>query len=480
MDVIGNERKPITTTKEKLKGLTMYEQIEKPKENESRTVANVDQNKSSGRQGFGFVDNRSEKNAASVQENKQNVAQMVTSITHTAATFDYGTGTDKVGVKMEAYLDSRDPIKGSGTGSPQTKLYRAVKAAASASMVRGHLLNHDLGGFGVEENLYPITSAANSRHKLAVENPVQKELAKAHAQTSVIEHGNNQGKGIYYKVTVPNPSLTTDHLVSHKNKFVCEAKKLTDVGTGSRGVQSDALFNTTIESDTGGAKSADRGKSYKTGTDGEAPEMYDSQKVVLVDWNHQKRSGKLNFDTIKESGKITVVEGGDEAAPEESDHMSKFQAEQAWNTKYNEVSFHNKLKDLCIDKASILEDIENNNLKQLVIIAAMFDVKKVMAPMKPTQEQYQLMQVYYERMANAVKSIELTNAEIEDGFALFNISLTEAATATEAAVEELIAAANEHCRTIMEFKIALEAYELHLKRFGLGVDSLGLQASTLK
>ena len=37
----------------------MYEQVEKPKENKSRAVANlVSQKKSSGKQGVGFVDNR--------------------------------------------------------------------------------------------------------------------------------------------------------------------------------------------------------------------------------------------------------------------------------------------------------------------------------------------------------------------------------------------------------------------------------------
>ena len=39
----------------------MYEQVEKPKENKSRAVANsVAQKKSSGKQGFGFEDNRLE------------------------------------------------------------------------------------------------------------------------------------------------------------------------------------------------------------------------------------------------------------------------------------------------------------------------------------------------------------------------------------------------------------------------------------
>ena len=39
----------------------MYAQVEKPKENKNRAIANsVTQKKSDGQQGFGFVDNRSE------------------------------------------------------------------------------------------------------------------------------------------------------------------------------------------------------------------------------------------------------------------------------------------------------------------------------------------------------------------------------------------------------------------------------------
>ena len=47
----------------------MYEQVEKTKENKSRVVANsVTQKKSNGKQGFGFVNNRS---AASAQRKLQ-------------------------------------------------------------------------------------------------------------------------------------------------------------------------------------------------------------------------------------------------------------------------------------------------------------------------------------------------------------------------------------------------------------------------
>ena len=50
----------------------MYEQVEKSKENKSRAIANsVAQNKSNVKQGFGFVDNRSESKAQKKLQNMQ-------------------------------------------------------------------------------------------------------------------------------------------------------------------------------------------------------------------------------------------------------------------------------------------------------------------------------------------------------------------------------------------------------------------------
>ena len=63
----------------------MYERVEKPKENKSRTVANsVAQKKSDRKQGFGFVDNRSECVAqrkviklSNINPNENQIAQLV-------------------------------------------------------------------------------------------------------------------------------------------------------------------------------------------------------------------------------------------------------------------------------------------------------------------------------------------------------------------------------------------------------------------
>ena len=77
-------------------------------------------------------------------------------------------------------------------------------------MIRGHLLNHDLGGFGVEENLYPITSGANKKHTNNVENHVGDELNNASIA------GN--GAGVYYSVKV-NPIQNTSHSLMNNTIF---------------------------------------------------------------------------------------------------------------------------------------------------------------------------------------------------------------------------------------------------------------------
>lgn len=243
--------------------------------------------------------------------NSDKPVQLKTKITHQTADFTYAEGEkDKVGVAMEATLDPHDPVIGSSTGTPQKELYDAVDAKAKSSMVRGHLLNHDLGGYGVAENLYPITSSANSKHKFYVENPVQEELGKAQRATNKIKYDNNQGQGIFYKVEVGNLQTDTDNLVKNKVEFVCTAVKLTDVGKESFGNTGAPLFNTTIVSDTQGAKSIDRGSAHKTGDVSAAPDMKVNKKVVPAGWDHGGRSGTQDFiEKVKEN--VILVQGAD-------------------------------------------------------------------------------------------------------------------------------------------------------------------------
>ncbi|MCA9930651.1 MAG: DUF4157 domain-containing protein [Anaerolineales bacterium] len=123
------------------------------------------------------------------------IIQRKTSITHTYSyiTPDIGDKETnyKVGRKVVAKLDPDDPIKGSSTGAhwdwmgPMREKY--------GKLVKGHLLNHDLGGFAKEENLYPITSKANHEHSAKVEQNVKREL---------FQRPYDEKRRLHYEVTV--------------------------------------------------------------------------------------------------------------------------------------------------------------------------------------------------------------------------------------------------------------------------------------
>lgn len=116
----------------------------------------------------------------SASHSKQ-VAQRATAIKHEAGSIKFGMPQEEqlVGKKMEAELDAADPVVGTATGT-QWKWARLLRNMfRGAGVVRGHLLNHDLGGHATPENLYPISTKANSDHSARVEQPVKKLLNKA-------------------------------------------------------------------------------------------------------------------------------------------------------------------------------------------------------------------------------------------------------------------------------------------------------------
>lgn len=113
------------------------------------------------------------------------------------------TASETVGCHMDAILDPTDPVVGSQTDSvEQAGLMDSFKESkkkkspnyVSSAMIKGHLLNHDLGGYAVPANLFPITMAANHNHQQAVEEPV--ELALYHASLA------KNGTCVHYEVAV--------------------------------------------------------------------------------------------------------------------------------------------------------------------------------------------------------------------------------------------------------------------------------------
>lgn len=142
------------------------------------------------------------------------VVQAVTKIKHTAGTVDLAkvglAGKPTVGTKMEAQLDVADPVIGTATGT-QWQWTRALRQKfPQAGVVRGHLLNHDLGGNAIPSNLYPISTKANSEHSSKVEQPVKALLheADANVRANNAKHlvKNDVNNYVHYKVTLNEAS----------------------------------------------------------------------------------------------------------------------------------------------------------------------------------------------------------------------------------------------------------------------------------
>ncbi|MGR5096968.1 hypothetical protein ACPV5O_26870 [Vibrio maritimus] len=151
-----------------------------------------------------LVDNRSMPSAFSASTAP---IQAKTAIKHSSKEITWEGAKGIVGVKVDADLDPKDKVTGSAVADSQS--YTGIDSLVSkynAGWARGHLLNHDLGGKGIPQNLYPITSGANRRHANYVEYRVKDALAAANA--------SGVGDKVHYSVEVKGtPS---------DSQFVCD------------------------------------------------------------------------------------------------------------------------------------------------------------------------------------------------------------------------------------------------------------------
>lgn len=88
------------------------------------------------------------------------------------------------GQQMQALLDANDPINGSEPGGgPQRDARNDVANVNGGDIVLGHLLNSQIGGAGISDNLYPISDLANREHLATIEfkvkNAVMNKVAGA-------------------------------------------------------------------------------------------------------------------------------------------------------------------------------------------------------------------------------------------------------------------------------------------------------------
>lgn len=165
----------------------------------------------------------------------------------------YTTGVaagDTVGVGMVA--DPVGPDKINAGSTPRRSALSGVMGRlvtnpsrnGPSRYIKGHLLNHHIGGPGDSSNMYPITAAANSSHLHTVE-------------TKVKDWVENKHYWVYYSVQVRNilesitkPGKDPDNYINAS--FACEAYiKNAD---GSRGEEfSPTVVSTYVKQNTGAA-----------------------------------------------------------------------------------------------------------------------------------------------------------------------------------------------------------------------------------
>jgi hypothetical protein len=134
-------------------------------------------------------------------------------ITQKDQTYNYGKGSVKVGEVMEVGLDPSDMKQGQAAAlnNKQDEMMDTVRATwgiKGGDLVKGHLWNDNLGGSALNENLYPITRAANSDHLGYVENKAKEYIWEKKTP-------------IYYKVEVD----AIPDISQNKADFDCEIRQ---------------------------------------------------------------------------------------------------------------------------------------------------------------------------------------------------------------------------------------------------------------
>lgn len=102
--------------------------------------------------------------------------------------------SETVGHFTTAELSPGTPIKGTAPGDKEQQgLMDAIKpndGFGTNPFIKGHLLNHHLGGLGISQNMIPLTANANALHEKFVEQGVKNLV---YANELVRNHGNNVG-----------------------------------------------------------------------------------------------------------------------------------------------------------------------------------------------------------------------------------------------------------------------------------------------
>lgn len=177
---------------------------------------------------------------------------------------------------------------------------RAKHPSLENRYIRGHLLNDNLGGPGLAQNLFPITERANKDHHDRVEFFVKDWV-------------NKLGYFVFYKVKIENivenidPTLFDDAQNFVDAELHCEAYP---ISLNGKRANTDHYINTIIKSEFGQNNGfVDQGETTPKGTDG-------------VDKSHQKiaRNGWVEVSVTKNKG----AKGYDSVNAEVADGIMEF------------------------------------------------------------------------------------------------------------------------------------------------------------
>ncbi len=174
------------------------------------------------------VSQLSQKNVFSENPSSQ-IIQRRTEITYNAGAMTYWTSglhTNNltVGIGTDALLDPADPKTGSRTApAPHPSPYTNGNWP---TLYQGHLLNANLGGQAIPQNLFPVTPAFNGQHSSVIEDSVKAELLNLNAlQNNPVTRPNYINRRLHYSVEAINPNIVAPFRPLHIRDTVFRCTK---------------------------------------------------------------------------------------------------------------------------------------------------------------------------------------------------------------------------------------------------------------
>jgi len=213
--------------------------------------------------------------------------QMATAINHDTATFqDNGQsfGNFTVGIGMQATLDRTDSVKGSAPNN-ETSWMGQLNQRFNPRLQKAHLLNADLGGFGVAENLYPMTPKANRDHYNHVERDVKSALYRANINHAHFQanHANQvpgtEGSGVYYEVNIDG-THSYNYLNGGRTNLNAKAYYIDNIANSDRPNLGKEIVNQQIVSTPNVIEAT--------------PNFMNGGGEILNDWSHKRGAFHAN------------------------------------------------------------------------------------------------------------------------------------------------------------------------------------------